>query len=72
MRDVLNKIAKWVEKFIEVGDLATQYDPVRAALPWASLSFILKVSLHCERERRPLRDLPQWPKYDQCSDRWAS
>ena len=44
MRDVFNKIAKWVEKFIEVGDMAVQYDPVHAALPWAAIRFILKVS----------------------------
>ena len=43
LRDVLKKIAKWIEKFIEVGDVAVQYDPGHAALPWAALRFLLTV-----------------------------
>ena len=44
LRDVLGKIVKWVSKFQEVGDNAVQYDPVHAALPWAAVRFILRVS----------------------------
>lgn len=44
VRDVLEKIAKWVKKFVEVGDVAAQYDPGHAALPWAALRLILQVS----------------------------
>ena len=51
LRDVFNKIAKWVEKFIEVGDIAVQYDPLHAALPWAALRFILKVSQISDYDR---------------------
>lgn len=43
LRDIFAKIAKWVEKFIQVGDVAVQYDPGHAALPWAALRFLLKV-----------------------------
>jgi hypothetical protein len=43
IRDIFAKIAKWIEKFIEVGDVAIQYDPGHAALPWAAVRFILKV-----------------------------
>jgi len=43
VRDIFTKIAKWIEKFIEVGDVAMQYDPGHAALPWAAVRFILKV-----------------------------
>ena len=43
LRDVFNKIAKWIAKFIEVGDVAVQYDPGHAALPWAAIRFLLKV-----------------------------
>jgi hypothetical protein len=43
IRDIFTKITKWIEKFIEVGDAAVQYDPGHAALPWAAVRFILKV-----------------------------
>jgi hypothetical protein len=42
--DILAKITKWIERFIAVGDVAIQYDPGHAALPWAAVRFILKVS----------------------------
>lgn len=43
LRDVFAKIAAWIEKFVEVGDIAVQYDPSHAALPWALVRFLLKV-----------------------------
>ena len=43
LRDVFTKIAKWIEKFIDVGDVAVQYDPGHAALPWAAVRFLLTV-----------------------------
>ena len=42
--DVLNKIVKWVKKFKEVGDMAIQYDPGHAALPWAAIRLLLQAS----------------------------
>lgn len=45
VRDVLAKVAKWVNHFKEVGDIAVQYDPVHAALPWAGVRFLLNVSI---------------------------
>ncbi|KAF8850217.1 hypothetical protein BDZ45DRAFT_205985 [Acephala macrosclerotiorum] len=44
IRDKLEKIVKWVEKFVEVGDTIVQYDPGHAALPWASVRFLLKIA----------------------------
>lgn len=41
--DVYEKIVKWVTKFKEVGDIAMQYDPGHAALPWAAVRFFLQV-----------------------------
>ena len=41
--DVCEKIVKWVNKFKEVGDVAVQYDPGHAALPWAAIRFLLQV-----------------------------
>ena len=49
LRDVFTKIAVWINKFIAVGDIAVQYDPGHAALPWALIRFLLKVRvLSCQ------------------------
>jgi hypothetical protein len=45
IRDVVEKIAKWVNIFIAVGDVAVQYDPATAALPWAAVRFILQAAI---------------------------
>lgn len=42
-RDVLGKVLKWITIFRDVGDLAVQYDPGHAALPWAGVRFLLQV-----------------------------
>ena len=41
--DLFRKIFKWIDLFKQVGDLAVQYDPVHAALPWAGVRFLLQV-----------------------------
>jgi type IV secretory pathway VirB9-like protein len=43
LRDVFAKIATWIDKFKQVGDVAIQYDPGHAALPWAAIRFVLQV-----------------------------
>jgi hypothetical protein len=43
LRDVFNKIIRWIDIFKQAGDLAVQYDPVHAALPWAGVRFVLQV-----------------------------
>lgn len=43
LRDLLEKVMVWVNKFKEVVDVAIQYDPVHAALPWAAVRFLLQV-----------------------------
>jgi len=42
VRDLADKILSWVEKFKEVGDIAVQYDPGHAALPWAGIRLLLQ------------------------------
>jgi hypothetical protein len=42
-RDILAKIIKWIDLFKQIGDVAVQYDPAHAALPWAGVRFILQV-----------------------------
>ena len=43
LRHVLDSIVSWVKKFIAIGDMAVQYDPAHAALPWAALRLVLQV-----------------------------
>lgn len=43
LRDLLEKVVVWVNKFREVVDVAVQYDPLHAALPWAAVRFLLRV-----------------------------
>jgi hypothetical protein len=43
LRDVAQKIFYWLKKFKEAGDIAVNFDPVHAALPWAAFRFLLQV-----------------------------
>lgn len=43
LRDVFGKIVVWIQKFKEIGDVAVQYDPVHASLPWAGVRLLLEV-----------------------------
>ena len=44
LRDLMEKIIVWVDRFKQIGDNVVQYDPVHAALPWAGVRLILQVS----------------------------
>lgn len=44
LRDVVEKIIAWLDKFMKIGDLAMQYDVLHAALPWAAVRFVLQAS----------------------------
>lgn len=44
LRDVAEKIVAWVNRYKAIGDIAAQFDPVHAALPWAGFRFLLQVS----------------------------
>ncbi|KAF4630251.1 hypothetical protein G7Y89_g7884 [Cudoniella acicularis] len=46
IRDKLEKIVTWVNKFKEAGDMITQYDPVHAALPWAGVRLLLQIAVN--------------------------
>ena len=43
LQDVFQKISLYVKKFVQVVDVAVQYDPGHAALSWAAVRFILQV-----------------------------
>ncbi|KAL2835343.1 hypothetical protein BJY01DRAFT_252764 [Aspergillus pseudoustus] len=42
-RDLFAKIVKWIQHFKHIGDVAVQYDPAHASLPWAGIRFLLNV-----------------------------
>ena len=42
VRDLFTRITDWVDKFKEVGDVLSQYDPQHAAVPWAAVRFVLQ------------------------------
>lgn len=46
VRDVCEKLIKCVNKFKEAGDVAVQYDPAHASLPWAAVRFLLQTSVN--------------------------
>lgn len=39
----MGKIVFWLSKFKDVGDIAVNFDPVHASLPWAGIRFLLQV-----------------------------
>lgn len=61
LRDVIEKIIVWVEKFIAVGDNAMQVDPVHAAPAWAAFRFVLQVKNHTLSQRSSLLIFTRWP-----------
>lgn len=43
LRDLFGKIATWLNRFREIGDIVVQYDPYHAALPWAGVRLLIQV-----------------------------
>ncbi|KAI0481698.1 hypothetical protein F4859DRAFT_475673 [Xylaria cf. heliscus] len=46
IRDVLEKLSVWAKKLVAIGDIAIQYDPVHAALPWAAVRLVLQTGIN--------------------------
>ncbi|KAM3075671.1 hypothetical protein ACMFMG_007803 [Clarireedia jacksonii] len=46
IRDMLDKITTWIQKFKDIGDIVVQYDPSHAALPWAGIRFLLQIAVN--------------------------
>lgn len=46
IRDLLSKIAHWVEVFKSVGDQAVSLGPGHASLPWAGTRFLLQIAIN--------------------------
>ncbi|OQD71649.1 hypothetical protein PENPOL_c001G07560 [Penicillium polonicum] len=46
VREVFEKIATWVTKFKEIGDIASGVDPLHVGLPWAAVRFFLQMAVN--------------------------
>lgn len=46
IRNLLSKVAHWVEIFQSVGDQAVSFDPGHAALPWAGTRFLVQIAIN--------------------------
>lgn len=46
IRDICAKIAAHIKKFLKVVDVAVQFDPVHAALPWAGVRLLLQLTFN--------------------------
>jgi hypothetical protein len=46
VRDVLANVVGWMEKFKEVGDMAVQFDPGHATIPWAVVKMLLQAAVN--------------------------
>ncbi|KAI9771411.1 MAG: hypothetical protein M1839_002801 [Geoglossum umbratile] len=45
LRHVFDKVTEWIDKFKQIGDVAVQYDPAHAALPWAAVRLVLQIAV---------------------------
>lgn len=43
VREMAESLMTWITKFRDIGDIAVQYDPAHAALPWAGVRLIITV-----------------------------
>ncbi|KZL79784.1 ankyrin repeat protein, partial [Colletotrichum incanum] len=48
LRDVAEKIIKWLDTFKAVADVAIQFDPIAAALPWAAVRFFIQTAVQAK------------------------
>jgi hypothetical protein len=45
LREKADNIVKWLDRFKQVGDVASNVDPVHIGLPWAGIRFLLEVRI---------------------------
>ncbi|KAI9653168.1 MAG: hypothetical protein M1821_007708 [Bathelium mastoideum] len=46
IRDVFDKMVRWIDMAKQIGDVAVQYDPVHASLPWAGIRLVLQIAVN--------------------------
>jgi hypothetical protein len=45
LREKADNIVKWLDRFKQVGDVASNVDPMHIGLPWAGIRFLLEASV---------------------------
>jgi hypothetical protein len=45
LREKADNIVKWLDRFKQVGDIASNADPVHVGLPWAGIRLLLEVGM---------------------------
>jgi hypothetical protein len=43
LRDLAQKVVVWINKFMQVGDVVANVDPIHVGLPWAGVRLLLQV-----------------------------
>jgi hypothetical protein len=49
---LVDNTVTWIQKFVAIGDIVVSFDPVHAALPWATFKMVLQVSFWFFRDGR--------------------
>ncbi|RYP42504.1 hypothetical protein DL767_000192 [Monosporascus sp. MG133] len=44
LRDKVQKLVTWLDKFKAIGDVVASYDPAHMALPWAGIRFLIQAT----------------------------
>jgi hypothetical protein len=67
LRDFAGKIIFWLNKFKDIGDVAVNFDPIHASLPWAGVRLLLQVryvylmeSIAKSLQRQRLQSTNKW------------
>ncbi|KAG5803404.1 hypothetical protein H9Q74_012197 [Fusarium xylarioides] len=60
LRKCFDKIVHWLNMFKEIGDVASSFDPVHAALPWAAFRFVLQAVVAGKDYKDNLLELLSW------------
>ncbi|KAF8250039.1 hypothetical protein K440DRAFT_659994, partial [Wilcoxina mikolae CBS 423.85] len=45
LEKLLDNTLSWIQRFVKIGDILIQYDPVHSALPWAAFRLLLQVAV---------------------------
>lgn len=43
LQEVMQRIMTWLDRFKDLGDVISSYDPIHLALPWAGIRFLIQV-----------------------------
>ncbi|KAI4211489.1 MAG: hypothetical protein LQ351_005791, partial [Letrouitia transgressa] len=56
LRHAYDEIVTWAEKFVALGDVISQADPMHIGLPWAGIRAILIISVHDRKTQAEILD----------------